>query len=776
MTASASNSFAPSPSLGEGFGEALVTAMRSGVVAVDNEGTQVFVNDGFCRMVGWSRAELVGCRPPFRYWPDEHRDEIARFLQSMLQGGFPVEGAEMVFQRRDGTRFPVLMSVGPIHQGGVTTGWVAEVVDVTTQKAQAEELQRREQLFRDLAEHLEEVFYVMDPTTPRILYVSPSYERVWGRSCASLYDDPLSFLDAVLPEHRATQVEALERQKRGEVTRGQYAIRRPDGEDAWIWDSSFPIVDPDGKVRRIVGMAADITAQKRDQLLLRRHEQQLGLVVDAARLGFWQADLTTGKVDYDRAWREMLGLPADAPDPDWFFFRSRLHPDDAERVNELMIAHIQGGSDRFEMEFRLHHQDGRWLWILSRGLVVERNEHGYPVRQIGTHQDISEHREYEAAHRQSERLESIGNLTSGIAHNFNNLLGVILGTLDRVAASPETTAGVRNMLATVTRAAESGAELTRSLLTLARRRAPNVERVDLGTRLRELQPILAASLPTAVRLSVVVDDAVVAAVVDRGQFDSSIVNLVVNARDAVRDGSHIRVSARVENFGPISPFVVRSGLSPGDWAVLSVADDGEGMDEDTLRHAFDPYFTTKGATGGTGLGLATVYAFCRSSGGVATIDSARGRGTTVEMYLPAAALESAPTEAATAAAATAAGRAASRGRILLVEDNEPLRDLARDALEGSGYEVVATSSVAEALALLAAGPFDVVFSDVMFDDGRSGLEIAAAVRARGTKPALVLTSGVPLDGEAAASRFLLKPYRIAELLGSIEAATAAAPA
>lgn len=760
------------PPFDDDLAGAIHSAVRSGIVAFDREARVILVNDEFCRMVGFGRDEMVGARPPFPYWPPEHRDEIQVALRRILAGEYPVEGLDMVFRRKDGTSFPALLYVAPVVRDGEAVAWVANIVDVTAQKRQEEALRFREALFRDLAEHIEEVFYVSDPSAARMLYVSPSYERVWGRSCASLYADPVSFLDSIVPEHRAMQQEAFARQARGETTRTQYRIRRPDGTEAWIWDSSFPIVDDAGHLLRIVGMAADITEQKAGQETIRRHEQQLGMVLDAARIGFWEADLPTATVVYDKAWRDMLGLPADAPPPDWIFFHSRLHPDDVPRVAEMMMVHVAGGSDRFELEFRLRHQDGRWLWILSRGLIVERDASGAAVRMIGTHQDITEHRELETARRHTERLESVGSLTSGVAHNFNNLLAVILGSLERVLASPDATPALRSQLATAVRAAESGAELTRSLMALARREAPNVECVDVAARLRELQPLLAASLPSSVQLTAEDEAGSAPVLVDRGQLDSAIVNLVVNARDAVAGRGHVRLAVRRAEFDARDPVSVTHGLPPGAYVRISVADDGVGMDEDTQRRAFDPYFTTKVASGGTGLGLPTVYAFCRSSRGVAAIESSPGHGTTVHLLLPAA--SDAP--ATTVGAAPQAAAPPAQARVLVVEDNGPLRDLAAVALEDAGYAVTTAASIGEALALLDAGAFDVVFSDVMFDDGRSGLEVAERVRDRHAGTAMLLTSGVPLDAKASEASFLQKPYRIADLQAAVAAVLSAARA
>lgn len=751
----------------ESFRRAVDDALRSGIAAVDQDGRQVVVNDTFCRMVGWTREELVGCMPPFAYWPKDQVAEISRLLEQVVNGEAPDGGARISMQRRDGSRFPALLYFAPVVEDGRTTGWVANVLDITEQERQERALRESEQMFRDMAEHIEEVFYVFDPIATRMLYVSPSFERVWGRSCRSLYEDPNSFLDAIAPAYLDRQFTALRRQAEGFVTREEYLIHRPNGETAWIWDQSFPERGSDGRVQRVVGLAADITARKLAEERSLRHQKRLGLAMDAAKVGFWEMDLTTGSVTYDDRWRAILGLDRESAPDEYETWSSRIHPEDMERVSLHTAAAVEGRSDSYEVELRMLHCDGSWVWILSRGAIVDRAADGTPTRMIGTHEDVTERRKVDAMLRQSERLESLGNLTGGIAHNFNNLLGVILASLDRAASHPQAHPEILDILKTAIDAADSGAGLTASLLSLARRRPHNAALEDLNGRLRELQPLLSASLTRSIQLQLSLGDGPVWARVDRGQFDSAIVNLVVNARDAMPDGGEIRIETGTVRFDESMPDLLRRGLPPGEYHLVEVADNGGGMNEETLAHAFDPYFTTKSASGGTGLGLPMVYGFCRSVGGTACIDSQKGRGTRVTMLLPCSdEPEAAAEEGSPATTPADDARCAS---ILLVEDNEALRMLACNVLEQAGHRITEACSVDEAIAILGRPDFDLVLSDVMFEGGASGLELLAWLERERPSMHVILTSGIPLREEALHPRvrFVQKPYRVGELLAVV---------
>ncbi|MGQ7792847.1 ATP-binding protein [Faunimonas sp. B44] len=364
----------------------------------------------------------------------------------------------------------------------------------------------------------------------------------------------------------------------------------------------------------------------------------------------------------------------------------------------------------------------------------------------------------EAALRHAQRLEAIGQLTGGIAHDFNNLLMVISGGVERLrrrAADPQT-ARTLEMIAT---AADRGEKLTRQLLTFARRQTLAPELVDLGQRLPELREILQRSLRGDITVGIEVPSAACVARIDPAEFEIALINLAVNARDAMPNGGQltIRLGQRTLAGGPEA-----DGLA-GAFLTIEVMDSGSGIPPEILQRVFDPFFTTKEIDKGTGLGLSQVYGFARQSGGAVKIDSTPGEGTTVTLYLPQARgkLESARP------ARASPGQVVAGLRVLLVEDNSAVADVTSAYFEQLGASAVVVPSPHDALDRLAAGePYDLLFSDIVMPGGMSGLDLARQVRRTRPELPIVLATGYSTSANQALKEGLLvlrKPYSLDRL-------------
>lgn len=349
--------------------------------------------------------------------------------------------------------------------------------------------------------------------------------------------------------------------------------------------------------------------------------------------------------------------------------------------------------------------------------------------------EMQRREEAEAALLQRQRLDAVGQMTGGIAHDFNNLLTVVMGNLeilDRRANDPDR---VRRIAANAMLAARRGAEVTNKLLAFSRRQLVRPEMIDLNHRLLEFKPLLDhAAEASSLQLDLDPDTSQV--LLDPGQFEAAVINLVANARDAVASAGRIVISTSNVRLSAAD----RQGLTAGDYVRVAVADDGPGMDAATVARAFEPFFTTKDAGKGTGLGLSQVYGFAKQSGGDVSIASAPGMGTTVEILLP---------RASSSAPAIQAGpellplRQAREGEVILVVEDEPaVRQLAIESLRDLGYETLDAANAADALDLLRGETrVDVMFSDVIMPGGMNGLQLA--VEARRLRPGLkvLLASG-----------------------------------
>ena len=381
-------------------------------------------------------------------------------------------------------------------------------------------------------------------------------------------------------------------------------------------------------------------------------------------------------------------------------------------------------------------------------------------------EDIGQRKAIAAQLQQAQKMEAVGQLTGGLAHDFNNILGIAIGNLDLLQADLEDRPAARDMVETALSALLRGAELTRALLAFARRQPLKPARVDAGALLATVIRMLARALGEHIQINLRVDGELWPVLADAAQLEAAITNLAINARDAMPQGGTLTVSARN---GALDE---GADVAAGDYLVIELSDTGAGMPPEVVARVFEPFFTTKAVGRGTGLGLSMVYGFIKQSGGHIKVYSEPGHGTTVRLYLPRAA------EGGVAGRAAAASEPPPRGheRVLLVEDNAEVRRMVAAQLERLGYAVEATENGPAALALLDAGrPVDLLFTDVVMPGGMNGFELASA--ARELRPALkvLVTSGFPGtclpsgggDPAGPGFDFLGKPYRHQDLARAV---------
>jgi len=402
---------------------------------------------------------------------------------------------------------------------------------------------------------------------------------------------------------------------------------------------------------------------------------------------------------------------------------------------------------------------------------------GSAVGRLVLIHDATAERQQEAILLQAQRMEAVGQLTGGVAHDFNNLLTVILGNLELL--EPKLKDELSQSLAGEAReAAEMGARLTDRLLTFARRQRLEMQSLNLNEFALGLTELLRRTIGAPIDLSTALAPDLWSTTADPGQVESAVLNLVLNARDAMPDGGRLVIetfNATVDAADVAS----NPGMAAGDYVVLSVADTGHGMPPEVHARAFEPFFTTKGAGKGSGLGLATIYGFARQSGGNVTIYSEVGKGTTVNLYLPRAGRRTEEEAAAAAKPAVDTGRGET---VLVVEDDERVRRLTALRLKELGYRVLEADHGAAAFAVLAETPdIDIVFSDLVMPGGISGFDLARRVRERYPGTRVILTSGYSAEllNQADVAELdlkeLRKPYRQVELARAFRAALAERP-
>ena len=527
---------------------------------------------------------------------------------------------------------------------------------------------------------------------------------------------------------------------------------------------AFPPRDRDEQL--VLVSLIDISARRVAEQALADSERNFREIAETVGEVFWSASPGVETFNYiSPAYERVWGLrAADLYREPRQWYEAILPEDRAAWDAALQNFRPEGQT----VEYRIRRSDGAIRWIADSFVGVP-DAHGQITRVVGVAKDITEQRQLEAQLRQSQRLDAVGQLTGGIAHDFNNLLTVIVGNTEALSTALAGNPDLGSLADMSHTAALRGAALVNHLLAFARRQALTPQATSVDALIAALEPLLRRALGTHIEIAIRPSTALRPALIDGAQLESAILNLSLNARDAMPDGGTLTITTANVTVDIAHP-AAGAGVSVGNYVEVAISDTGTGMDDATRSRAFEPFFTTKAPGSGSGLGLSMVYGFANQSGGGIRIESRPNRGTTVYLYLPCA--EPVALEAPSTVASAASPRAGHE-RILLVEDDPLVRKHVTMQLTQLGYQVHAVADGAAALETLADdADFELLFTDMIMPGGMNGRQIAAAVRARYPAIAILFTSGYTSDAFAdeqpdSSLRLLQKPYRRQELASAI---------
>ncbi len=636
----------------------------------------------------------------------------------------------------------------------------------STEKKPGAESSRFELLVQSVTDY---AIYMLDPTG-KVTSWNAGARRFKGYEADEIIGDHFSRF--YTPEEKMAGVpkKALETAEReGRFEAEGWRVRK-DGTRFWANVVIDPIRDPSGALVGFAKVTRDLTERRAAEEELRRSEERFRLLIESVTdYAIYMLDPTGAVVSWNPGAQRFKGY---APDEIIGQHFSRFYTDEDKEAGipqrALETAEREG---KFEAEGWRVRKDGTRFWA---NVVIDpvRDAMGRLIGFAKVTRDLTERMEAQkaleearAAFFQSQKLEALGKLTGGVAHDFNNLLSVIVGSLDLARRRLAEGGDVMRLLDNAAKAAERGADLTQRMLAFARRQELKLETVDVAGLVRGMAELAQRTLGPEVSIETRFPLMLGKVSADARQLELALLNLAVNARDAMPDGGKIVIAARQEQVAPPG----RDGLEPGDYVCISVVDRGEGMDEETLARAMEPFFTTKGVGKGTGLGLSMVQGFAQQCGGALLLKSKPGEGTTVDLWLRAS-VEPEEAKSQTIQILPDIGRL----RILAVDDDSLVLTNTAEMLEELGHEVIQAESGAHALRLLAEqGTVDLVLTDYAMP-AMTGAQLADAIEQdRPGLPILMVSGYAELPpGAVAHLPKLAKPFREDELARALADATA----
>ncbi|MDZ7966911.1 MAG: PAS domain S-box protein [Nostoc sp. DedSLP03] len=871
----------------------LVESQTDIIIRIDLQGQITFANAVACQTFGWKQDEFRH-RSIFQFL---HPDDLPEAMEDMATLGssfHPLINRERRALTVNGIRWFQWNAIAIRNDKGEVFEIQEVGRDMTEQQATLHErqlaeaaLRQSEEKFRKFAENTHAVIWIASTNSFRTLYVSPAYEKIWGRSCQSLLERPESWIDSVHPDDRDRLIIAVKQQLINDSVSIEYRILRPDGSMRWIWDRGFAIYDEQGKVQYYGGIAEDITERKLVEESLQESEARLSLATEAAQIGIWEQNPIANTGIWSANMGPLYGLPSNTLCPTYEDYLNLIYPEDRESVAASIARMIEQGKG--SIEYRIVWPDGSLHWLNCKGQVYY-NEIGQPIRIVGTNRDVTERKlaeqkiseqaalldivtdailvrdfqsqilfwnrgaermygwlsteaigknlqeicytagtqqqlevplkkviesgswqgelnkvtksgqkiivesrwtlmrdsagkpksiltvdtditekkQLEEQFFRTQRLESLGTLAGGIAHDLNNILTPILAAAQllqgRILQDEERSG---QLLALVETNAKRGATLVKQILSFARGNKGERTIIQIQYLISEIVQIAKQTFPKSIELSTFIPEGIWAVNGDITQLHQVLINLVVNARDALPDGGNINISVESKF---IDEAYTRMNLDAkvGHYIVITVADNGIGIPPDIIDRIFEPFFTTKQVNSGTGLGLSTVLGIIRNHDGFIKVSSNVGKGSKFDLFLPAV-------EATQAFNIEDLDLLPGEGELILVVDDEPqIREIVTIILENHNYKILTASNGIEAIALYAQYEHQInaVLMDLIMPE-MDGIIAIRTLRRMNMQVQIIACSGLnsmeifAQSADANVQAVLLKPYTGRELLKTL---------
>jgi two-component system cell cycle sensor histidine kinase/response regulator CckA len=730
-----------------------------GMALVARDGRIFEVNGALCEFLGRDAHDVIGRRFADLAHPDdvtEAREQVDR----VYAGEVPSCQLEKRYLHANGQTIWGLVNVSLVRDAsGAPLHVVSQVQDISAQKAASEALAESELRYRRVLDTAYEGVWTIDRAA-MTTYVNDRMTEMLGYRGDEMLGRPMfDFMD---DDARLDAARNFRRRRQGVKEQHEFRLQRKDGADLWTLMATSPVLDNQGRFAGALAMVTDITERKRAELALRESETRYRGLVELAPDGIL-VHCDAGIVFANAAAARMLG----AERPDALIGRSVvdfLDPAYGKTVRNRMARRLGAGTVLPRLEEQIVRLDGSIVDAEISGITITYQ--GQPARQI-IFRDLTERRRTEASvreleeqFRQSQKMEALGQLAGGIAHDFNNLLTVINTYSELLLNELDATNALRKDVTEIQRAGVRAASLTRQLLAFSRKQMLQPRVLDLNTVVEELEPMLRRLIGEHIRIVIRQESDLGPVKADPGQLEQVLINLAVNARDAMPDGGTLLIETANVDLEEMN-IARHPGVVPGSYSMLSVSDTGVGMDELTRSRVFDPFFTTKEVGKGTGLGLSTVYGIVAQSNGYVWCYSEPDHGTTFKVYLPRVGDEASSVSEPVQEAVEPKGAEV----LLLVDDEDQVRVLAHRILERQGYTILSARDGRDALRVAEnyEGRIDALVTDVVMPELAGHQLFQALLRTRPTLRVLYMSGFTEHDSMrrgfvSAETAFLQKPF------------------
>ena len=700
------------------------------------------VNETYTRLMGYTREETIGKSAiDMNIWFS--MEDRTRVMNEITTNGI-ITNREILFRRKNGTTLVGNLSGRTIEIQDEPCILFVTRDDTESMKAREEIRANQERLKK--AQEVGKVGCWEYDFKTKMMWGSEQALAIFGL-------DPLkSTLPADMIEDRIVEKVRIHRAMEDRVEKNasydtEYAIIPYGSKEETIIMSVAELVrDGQGEPVKVIGVMQDVTERRKAERALRDSEERWQYALEGSGDGVWDWDVPQNRIYYSRRWKEMLGYGeneiGDCPD-EWF---GKIHPDDADSHRQWRRVLLEGIQDQLSCEYRMICRDESYKWILVRGKVMSRNSDGSPRRIVGTNTDIGKRKTSEQERirlkdklHQIEKYDTLGRLAGGIAHDFNNMLVPIIGYAELMLSAPDCEGQLSTRLEGILQAAEGAKGLTQQILAFSRKQILQLKVLDINAVIESIHKMIRRLIGEDITVSVSLAEDLVHVEADSSQIQQIIMNLVLNARDAMPDGGKLIIetcNVYVDNlFAKRNP-----DMCEGGYALLKVTDTGSGIPIEIRDRIFEPFFTTKGEGKGTGLGLATVYGIVKQHRGSIRVISGTGVGSCFLLYFPSAPCAYGDIEEGKLPAANYAGTES----ILVVEDSDTVRDLTRQILEYFGYSIYASTGWEETLNIIGDKEkiIDLVIMDVVMP-GLNGFDLYKRISAVRPGIKVIFMSGYP---------------------------------